>query len=125
MWVQCRQGNDLDAADTFNQLIGEWKMIDTGCQKFDAPEEKAFERNIRLVFTSDSTLQVTEKGQVIRQSKFTVSLTQYNGKQVETPPQTGNLYTWGNIEFCRDMVGFIGSYIDGPDYFFERVKECK
>lgn len=124
-WVQCRQGNDLDAEETFNQLIGEWKMIDSGCQNFDSPKESASERNIRIVFNADSTLQVMEDGQEIRNSKFSIILTQYNEKQVETEPLPDNLYTWGTIEFCEDKVGFISSYRDGPDYFFERIEKCE
>lgn len=117
-WVQCWHGNSLEAEDTFNHLIGEWKMIDTGCQEFSSPEA-----NIKLIFSSDSTLQVIEDGQVIRNSKFSIILTHDNVKQVETEPGTGNLYTWGDIEFCENKVGFISSYVDGLDFFFERMEK--
>lgn len=117
-WVQCRYGDNLDAEDTFNHLIGEWKIMDTDCQEFSSHEG-----NIRLIFSSDSTLQMIEDGQVIRNSKFSIRLTQNNVKQVKTEPVTDNLYTWGNIEFCEEKVGFISSYFDGPDFFFERIEK--
>ncbi len=120
-WSQCRQKNSFDTEATFNHLVGEWKMIATGCGECYSAGVKPSGKNVRLIFTSDSTLQVVEKGQVIRNSKFSIRLTHGSVREIETQPSLDNLYTWGDIEFCENKVGFITSYRDGPDYFFERV----
>lgn len=122
-WFQCRAENNLDAEASYHRLIGQWKMIATGCTECSSPGVKSSSKDVKLVFTADSTLQVIEDGQIIRNSKFLIRQIGSHAKEVETQPQFENLYTWGDIEFCENKVGFITSYRDGPDYFFERIKQ--
>jgi hypothetical protein len=122
-WFECRAENNLDTEATYNKLVGEWKMIATGCLECTSAGVRPSDIDIKLVFTADSTLQVIEDGQVIRNSKFSIRLIGINEKEIETQPKLENLYIWGNIEFCGNKVGFIDSYRDGRDYFFERIEK--
>jgi len=122
-WLKCRQENQLDEQATFTRLMGEWKLIAAGCGNCLSPGPKAVDKDVKLVFATDSTLSVFEEGSLSRSTKFRITPNpSYSGTYaVETSPsRDNNLYTWGAVEFCEDKVVFNNGYIDGALYYFQK-----
>lgn len=95
-WLECRKNNSIDQQAIFNQLMGEWKMIATNCAECSSPGIKATAKNVKLIFTTDSTVSVFEDGQLIKSSKIAIkpNHSYIQTYSIETDPLSDNLYTW-------------------------------
>jgi hypothetical protein len=104
-------------------MLGRWKLIATGCSFCTNPGIKNTTEQIEILILKDSTVQTYRDNNLIRTSKFILK-NSYNTDyySLETIPEIQNLYTYGVIELCENRIAFKNSYLDGGDYFFEKIK---
>ena len=120
-WENCREKNDKSA--TFQKMIGKWKLVATGCGFCGKPGIQATNENVELVILPDSVVKTYKNAVFVKTSKFTLNALNYPDYfTLETIPLYENLYTSGVIEQCENKIAFKNSYVDGSDWFFEKIK---
>ena len=114
--------NDSEWSDVKirDALIGKWKW--TYSQNYWAQNEgwNTEKENTVIEFFNDSTLQISENGELIGTTNWTVN------------PKDGELYgleldstlttlLYGRILICGETLEFNNSYIDGIDNYFNKI----
>lgn len=113
----------LSESATVKKLAGHWKLVATGCGECLNPGIRKADKNVRLIISKDKNFEVYEDNALITQAKFNLGGTavkEYFQFEVKLPVYSS--YAPGIIEFCRDRLAFKNSYMDGTDYYFERIK---
>ena len=119
-WENCREKNDKSA--TFQKMIGKWRLVATGCSFCGKPGIQATNENVELTISQHSVVKTYKNAVLIKTDRFTLNAVNHPGYfTLETFPLYGNIYTFGVIELCENKIAFKNSYIDGVDWFFEKI----
>ena len=126
-WAYCRETYDKQA--TLQKLVGNWKLVAIGCAFCDKSGIKPlkdlnnFTQLIEIRITSDQKMSTYENGNLTGTTDFNLVDSYNEGYfSIKIIPMGENNYTYGIIEFCNDVVAFKNSYIDGADFYYERIK---
>ncbi len=118
IWMNCPEKYDL--ATTAKKLTGEWKYIANGGGRNVGI--KSVTENIRVVFT-ETTIQAYVENNAVNEVKYSIDKSYNEGfYSIKTDPTAKDQFVWGVIEFCNDKVAFKNSFVDGSDYYFQRIK---
>jgi hypothetical protein len=130
-WENCRELYDRNT--TLLKLVGQWKYVAIGCAECSKPgitllenTEKVFgykQQSVEIKITADQKIATYKDGILLGISDFEIA-SSYNENyfHLEIKVPNENLYVFGIIEFCKDMLAFKNSNVDGADYYYERIK---
>lgn len=119
IWVGCPEKYDSTA--TLKKMVGEWKQIATG-GVWNNIGIKATEGNIKIIIT-DQTIEAFVENVSANKVKYVIAKSYNEGYFfLKTDPAAKDQYIWGIVEFCNDKIAFKNSYVDGSDYYFQRIK---
>jgi hypothetical protein len=122
-WADCRQYYDKPA--TYQKMQGNWKLVGNFCGYCTKPGYKNTKEDITIWILPDSVVKTFQNGRLINTVNFSVTGESYSPKNiffVTMPYPNGNNYTRGYVEFCKNTLAFRTSYMDGEDYFFEKIQ---
>jgi hypothetical protein len=129
-WRTCKNGGQPGQPETYAQLLGEWKLIAFSPCAECLPETgrvRPTDRNVKLIFSGDSTLTVYEDGQQVVRTPFSVQPASHYAGHFTLSAPAGSLeyISWNSsiIEFCEDLVSFSTGIMDGSTYYFQRVTD--
>jgi hypothetical protein len=120
-WQNCR---DLyDKTITLEKMQGRWKYIAWGCAYCSKPGIHQAGENVEIIITKDKQVSTYEDGLLLKTSNFDLNGSYNDGfYTLETNPKYENTYTYGIVEICQGSLAFRNSYVDGADFYFEKVK---
>ena len=87
--------------------------------------DKITKEEVSISILPDSVIKTYKNGLLINTINFSITGESYSPKNIfilEMPYPKGNNYTRGYIEFCKNTIAFRKSYLDGEDYFFEKIQ---
>jgi hypothetical protein len=121
-WQNCRV--QYNKTETFQKMLGRWKLIGNSCGRCTNSGYKKTDKNVEIIISQDSVLKTYENEKLLHSKTF--SMVGYSNEKSFTiqlaPPYEGNIYTYGVIEFCDNTIAFKSSYVDGEDFFFNKIK---
>ena len=122
-WADCRQY--YDKSTTYQKLQGNWKLVGDFCGRCNSSGYKITKEEVSISILPDSVIKTYKNGLLINTINFSITGESYSPKNIfilEMPYPKGNNYTRGYIEFCKNTIAFRKSYLDGQDFFFEKIK---
>ncbi len=121
-WQNCRE--KVSKNTIAKKLVGDWKLIATGCAECLNPGVRPADKEVTLSFAKDGKSVVEqEKGMPTVTTEYKLMASYNEGfYKIETKPPYNTHYIYGIVEFCKGSFALKNSYVDGPDFYFERVK---
>lgn len=114
---------EWDSTSTANNLLGTWRLTYRYCCPESSMEgtTKNVENENFEISISPEKIYVFIDGELQQESTWSIGIKDVERFGISTAPYVA--HTFGRILFAEDRMLFNGSYIDGPDNYFERITE--
>lgn len=122
-WSNCRQS--YDKSTTYQKMQGNWELVGRLCAECDNAGYSSTKESVIITILPDSVVKTYQNGALVNTTNFSITGESYSPKNVffiKMPFPHGNNYTHGYVEFCKNTMAFRTSYMDGEDFFFEKIK---
>jgi hypothetical protein len=106
-------------------MQGNWKLVGNFCGYCTNSGYKITKEEVSISILADSVIKTYKNGLLINTSKFSLLSGSSSSKNMftfEKPYPHNDYYTNGYIEFCKNTLAFRRSYLDGEDFFFEKIQ---
>lgn len=118
--VSCHRSIPRDSVGTENALIGVWDWEYITCfwrtEKANGEDYKC----LSIEFKADHTLIVKESGKITQTVRWKIFRGDPEFFVIKTEPLVPQVV--GRIMFCKDVLEFNDSYVDGCDNYFRKGK---